>query len=688
MRVPFEWLKEFVAITTTADEVANALTMIGFEVEAIESLEEDAVLEVNITPNRPDCLSIIGIAKEISAFYRIPLILPKHSIKEEASGSDFTIEILNPELCNRYAGRVIRGVQISDSPDWIKKRLEKCGIRSINNIVDITNYVLLEFGHPLHAFDADKITGRKIRVATPETMGLHPVTIFTLDGVERKVPKDAILIWDSEKPIAIAGIMGGLNSEVDINTTNIFLESAYFEPFSVRRTSKSLSLITESSYRFERGTDIEFLINALNRAAFLINEIAGGIIFKLIDSYPVRYIPAPIEIRYESINKFLGTQLSKEVMLEILKNLKIPIENKGDFFIVYPPPDRRDIKNASDIAEEIARLYGYDRINSTIPKSLLTTQHSNKKMRIISSIRDCIRKQGFTEVINYSFMSPESLDIFAIPEMDERRNAIPIKNPLKKEDSLLRTTLIPSLLENFKYNLDRGIDDIRLFEISTVFVNIGKKLPQESLKLGGIYYREKRPSLWKEDTHGFFIVKGLIESIFNEFKIKGYTFIHSSEPFLLNGQSSDIYVYNEKTGYLGLLLSEITEKLNIKKPKPEIFLFEIDINLLTKFIPDFITYVPIPRFPFVERDIAVVVKEEIPSSNILEIIKAFPLDLIEEVLIFDHYKGGNIPKGMKSLAFSIKYRSKERTLTDEEVEKIHLSLVEHILKKTGGELRK
>jgi phenylalanyl-tRNA synthetase beta chain len=688
MRVPFEWLKEFVHISVSAEEVADRLTMIGFEVEAIERFEDDTIFEVNVTPNRPDCLSIIGIAKEISAAYRLPLVFPNYNIDEIESFSDFTVDILNPELCNRYAGRVIKGVHISDSPEWIKKRLEKCGIRSINNIVDITNYVLLEFGHPLHAFDAEKIAGKRIRIATPDTTDLQEVRIYTLDGIERKVPEDALLIWDSEKPIAIAGIMGGLNSEVDKKTKNIFLESAYFEPFSVRRTSKSLGLITESSYRFERGTDIEFLINALNRASFLIKEIAGGTIYELIDSYPVRYIPAPVEIEYEKINRFLGTQLAKEEMLKILKSLGIPLENRGDYFIVYPTPARRDIKNISDVAEEIARLYGYDRIKSTIPRRFIPTARSNKKIKTISQIRDSIRKQGFTEVINYSFMSLECLDIIGIPETDKRRNAISIKNPLRKEDSYLRTTLIPSLIDNFKYNLDRGIEDIRLFEISTVFEDTRKQLPLESLRLGGIYYREKKPSLWKEDIPSYFIVKGVLESIFNEFKIKGYSFIPSYEPFLLKGQASDINIDGEKVGYIGLLTPEIGERLDIKKPKLEIFLFELDIDILIKFIPDFITYAPIPRYPSVERDIAIVVNEDIPASNILNLLKSFPSDVIEDVSIFDCYKGTSIPEGMKSLAFSIRYRSKERTLTDEEVEKVHSALVEYILRKTHGELRK
>jgi phenylalanyl-tRNA synthetase beta chain len=688
MRVPFEWLKDFIDINATAKELADRLTMVGLEVEAMETVGDDTVLEVNVTPNRPDCLSIIGIAREISAFFQLPLRLPLHDIEEELPASDFTIEILDYELCNRYAGRVITDVRISDSPDWIKKRLEKCGIRSINNVVDITNYVLLGYGHPLHAFDADRLKGRKIRVATPNTVNEQEVRIMTLDGIERKIPGDSLLIWDAENPVAVAGVMGGLDSEVNDSTKHIFLESAYFEPFSIRRTSKKLNLISESSYRFERGTDIEFLEKALNRAALLIRQVAVGTIHELIDAYPVKYVPEPVEIKYEKMNRFLGTHLSKEEMLEILRRLGIPSEDRGDFFAVFPPAFRRDIKKDSDVAEEIVRSYGYNLIPSRIPRSPLPSVHLDKRKRNICLVREGMRKSGLTEVINYSFMSPTSLDIIDIPETDKRHNTIPLKNPLRKEDSLLRTTLIPSLIENFKYNLDRGIEDIKLFEVSIVFEDIGEQLPLERLKLGGIYYREKSPSLWKEDVQGFFIIKGVLESIFVDLKIKEYFFAPSLEPFLYKGQASDVYISDSRVGYLGVLGPGIVERLDIKKHKAEIVLFEIDLDLLMKYTPDSLMYTQIPKYPSIERDIALVVNEDIPASEILEMIRFFPSELIEEVSVFDCYKGGNIPEGKKSLAFSITYRARDRTLTDEEVEKLHSSLVEYILVRTGGELRK
>lgn len=688
MRVPFEWLKEYVDVHVTAAEVADKLTMIGLEVEAIETVDDDAILEINVTPNRPDCLSIIGIAREVSAAFKIPLKLPPHDIKGKLPPSDFSLEVLNPDLCNRYAGRIIEDVVVYDSPEWIKKRLEKCGLRPINNVVDITNYVLLEYGHPLHAFDADTIIGRKIRVATPDTVSKKGIKIMTLDGIERKIPGDSLVIWDAENPIAIAGVMGGQETEVIDSTKNIFLESAYFDPLSVRRTSKRLNLVSESSYRFERGTDIEFLEKALNRTVLLIRDIAGGTVHEMVEKYPVKYVPEPIEIRYERINRFLGTQISRKEMLEILNGFEITTEDKGDSFIVYPPPFRRDIKEDSDVAEEISRSHGYDRIPVRIPKSPLSSSMPNRKMENILRIREGMRKSGFTEIINYSFMSPSSLDIISIPETDKRRNTITIKNPLRQEESLLRTTLIPSLLENLKYNLDRGIKDIRLFEISTIFEDVGNSLPLEELRLGGIFYKEKLPALWKEDVQGFFITKGALESMFEDLKIKEYSFVPSSEPFLTKSQSSDIYISDSYVGYIGVLAPDVVERLDLKKKKIEVVLFELNLDILLAFIPDSIQYNPIPKYPFVERDIAIVVDEAIAAAEIKEMIRAFPSELIEEVSVFDLYKGGNISKGKKSLAFSIIYRSKERTLTDEEVGDLHSSLVNHILKKTGGELRK
>ena len=310
------------------DEVSERLTMIGLEVEGAESVQNEVVFEVNVTPNRPDCLSIIGIARELAAAFQTHLKMPQHEIEEQQPQSEYSVEIADADLCNRYAGRLITGVTIAESPAWIKKRLEQCGIRSINNVVDITNYMLLEFGHPLHAFDADTLLGKKVIIGTPGTVRgprLRP-KFKTLDGIERVIPEDSLLIWDAVMPVAVAGIMGGSDTEVAGTTTNIFLESAYFAPASIRKTSKRLGLASESSYRFGRGTDIEFLEKALDRAALLMRDTAGGTIHQMIDVYPVRYIPEPVEVDYTKINRLLGTALTDAVIDEILQRLGIPAE--------------------------------------------------------------------------------------------------------------------------------------------------------------------------------------------------------------------------------------------------------------------------------------------------------------------------------------------------------------------------
>ncbi len=684
MKVSFEWLKEFVDINASPQEVAHRLTMAGLEIEGMEAVGNDFVLEVNVTPNRPDCLSILGIAREVAAVFSLPLKMPDTEVEGAQTASGVTVEILDPELCPRYTGRSISGVTICDSPQWVKDRLEKCGIRSLNNnIIDITNYVLLELGHPLHAFDEDKLYGKKIRIAKAgDNRG-----ITTLDGAQREFSPDMLLIWDGKEPVAIAGVMGGEGSSVSTGTRNIFLESAYFEPTSVRRTSKALGLKTESSYRFERGTDIIFLEKALNMAALLMQQIGGGKIHKIVDAYPERYVQRPVEIGYDKINLLLGTALSKAEILATLQHVGMRTEDRGEKFLAFPPPYRRDIREYYDVVEEVARIYGFDRIPSRIPSTALPDGILNRKEINIGGIKESIRKTGFTEVINYSFMNMTDLELLSVPAGDLRRNHITIMNPLRQEDSLMRTTLLPSLLNNFRYNLSRGVKDIRLFEVSKIFINEGGHLPKEKLMLGGIFYREKLPSVWKEETPSFFMAKGTVDCLFEEMKIKGYSYEPSGEVFLHKGKSADIFVDGSGIGFIGELAPVIVEKLDLKINKPEIVMFEMDIDKFLSLVPEKLTYVQIPRYPAVERDIAVVLDDGIPSAQVMKELTAYKSGFIESVELFDHYKGKNIPEGKKSLACRITYRAADRTLTESEVEEVHAHLVDYILQKTGGQLR-
>jgi phenylalanyl-tRNA synthetase beta chain len=607
MRVSLDWIKEFVDVTAAPQEVADRLTMAGLEVEGMEVADGDTLLEVNVTPNRPDCLSMLGIAREVAAVFGAVLKQPRTDIEKELPASGITVDILDPDLCPRYTGRLIKGISVRESPEWMKDRLEKCGIRSLNNIVDITNYVLLELGHPLHAFDAGKLAKGMIRVARAG----EDSTITTLDGLERKLPEDALLIWDGKAPVAVAGIMGGEGSSVADDTIDVFLESAYFEPTSIRRTSRNLGLRSESSYRFERGTDIEFLENALNRAALLMKELGGGTIHEIVDAYPGRYVPQKVEVGYSRVNALLGTAITKEEMLSILSRIGIRTEDRGDSFYAYPPPYRRDILKYWDVVEEIARIHGFANIPVKNPRTVLSDGILNRKDISINKIKESVRYSGFTEVVNYSFMNPSDLDLLGIPDDDMRRRHIRVKNPLRQEESLMRTTLVPSLINNFLYNVSRGIRDIRLFELSRVFIDEGGRLPLETVRLGGILYREKMSSVWKEDTPAFFIMKGSLEALFEELKISGLSYGPSEEVFLHKGKSADIMAGKRKLGFIGEIGPGIVERLNLKVSRPEVMVFELSVDILLSLVSETVKYESIPKYPSIERDIAIILDDAV-----------------------------------------------------------------------------
>ncbi len=704
MRISIDWLKEYINIDASAEKVAEALTEIGHEVEAIEKYDEDFIFEVNVTPNRPDCLSIFGIARELSAYFRIPTKFPEYAFAAETGELDFNIDIHDPNLCNRYAGRIIKNVSIAPSPEWMSKRLEKCGIRSINNIVDITNYVLLELGHPLHAFDLKTLRGSRIMVGTPETIKGKGVIIKTktLDGVEREIPGNSLLIWDAEKPIAIAGVMGGLNTEVNKDTKDIFIESAHFNPISIRRTSKMLGLKTESSYRFERGCDIKILKKALDRCAFLMKSIAGGQIFGKIDIYPKIYTPLEIILRYEKVNSVLGLNLSSFDIDEYFRNLSFELIPLKGFLKVRPPAFRSDIKREIDLIEEIARLYGYDKIPARLPDASVclfdsTNRHLVSQNKVKDTIRLSFLKNGFSEVVNFSFMGAEDLDMLKIPSEDVRRKTVKILNPLRIEDSYMRTTLIPSLIKNVLYNLSHGNKDLRLFEISKVFIdnNSSKddidskdnKLPIEKIHLAAICYKEKAKNLYKDDTHYFYNMKGIIEAILYSLKIKDYSFVRSSEPFLHPGQSADLYISKVKSGFIGILTPIVANNLEIKAYKPQVGILELNLKALIENSMNEIKYQPLSRYPYIERDTAIIVDSSLEAISIKNLINEFQTDLIEDSLLFDVYQGGNISEGKKSIAFNIRYRASDRTLKDEEVDTLHNQLVKYILDVTKGQVR-
>ena len=680
MLVSLKWIEEFISTGLSPEETAHSLTMGGLEIEGIEAHGDDHVLEVNVTPNRSDSLSVLGIARELSALTGKNMKLPPYEVLESVP-SEFKLEILDPELCPRYAGRVIKGVKIAESPVWIKSMLEKCGIRSINNIVDITNYVLLEFGHPLHAFDLASLKGATIRVGVA-----GPGMKFrTLDDSERLMPEDALMILDAVRPVAVAGVMGGAETEVSETTTDVFLESAYFNPASIRRTSKRLGLSTEASYRFERGTDIIMLEHAMDRAARLMAEVAGGTVMGKVDAWPGEVKFPPVTARPARINKVLGTDIPKEDMIGILTRLGLEVNDEGDTITVTPPAFRPDITMEADIIEEIARMHGYDNIPTAVAVAGIEPT-GGKVSPHLAALKSVLLTKGYNEAVNYSFMNIKTLDKLGIETRDIRRKCVRVLNPLRSEDEHMRTSLLPALLENLAYNISRGSGEVSLFEISKVFIDEGGELPHEPMRLAAISHHGSGPALYQETTEPFFRIKGSLEALLETLRVDDISYAPTKEPFLHPGKGADILVSGRPVGYVGVLPPDVVEGSGIKT-KQEVAVFELDLDMLLSATPDSIEYSSVPRFPAIERDVALVLDKEVSSAEALNAIRSHKIDFLEEVSVFDAYEGKGIPEGKKSLAFNIRYRAEDRTMTDEEVDTIHNALVKDVLAKTGGTLR-
>jgi phenylalanyl-tRNA synthetase beta chain len=682
MKASVKWLREFVAFSLPPSELANALTMAGLEVENIEHEKNDAILEISVTPNRPDCLSIIGIAREIAAIFKLDFTHRAASVPRE-EGPGPPIEIQNSALCPRYASRIIYSVQVQPSPEWIRERLESHGVRPVNNIVDITNYVLLEMGHPLHAFDLEKISGNRIAVKIAGTQN----TFVTLDSEKRTLKRDMLMIWDAEKPVAIAGVMGGLHTEVTDSTKNILLESAQFSPQSIRRTSRAFVLNTEASYRFERGTDINNVTAALDRVAHLIVENAGGKITRMTDIHPTPFKPQPLTVPLKKIYAVIGTELETSQIQGILTRIGIKNTIKGEGIAVTSPSFRQDLQMDVDIIEEIARLYGYNNIPSTLPKIALQSLTENKRWVLTKKVKETMVRSGYAEAINYSFINTLDLDRLNIPTEDTRRKLIKIRNPLKKEDESLRTTLIPALLENARLNISRGEKSLRLFELAGVFFATGKRLPEEVLTLSALHLKNGKTSFWQEKHDSFYDLKGVLENLLKEFRIKDYSFTANStshEPYLHPGKSSLIKAHDKTVGSLGTLHPEVAEAFEVAH---DVIIFEINLEAFFAMIPSDITFRPLPRYPYIERDIAIIVDEDVSVHNAEKVLSKVKAEIVESYELFDIYTGKPIPQGKKSLAFSIRYRAGDRTLTDEEVNVVHSHIIDRLINTLKAKLR-
>lgn len=648
--------------------ILPATTPLGIPV--IEYLElDDRILEVEITPNRGDCLSVIGVAREIAALYQRPFKNPTPSFPEsdKKTADLVSIKIQNPDLCPRYVARIAERIVLADSPSWMKQRLQAAGVRSINNVVDITNYVMLETGQPLHAFDLDKVSAQQIIVRTAG----DDKTFVTLDEIERKLDPDTLMICDGSGPVAVAGIMGGLNSEITATTKNVLIESAFFQPASIRRSARMLGLSTESSYRFERGVDPLGTDLAADRAMELLQQLAQAEITENpLDINPRPHHAGKVTIRTDYTNRLLGINLQTEDIKNILERLRFElVETERNSFTVRVPSYRFDIEREADLIEEIARIYGYNNIPTTLPVIREQGGTGFDDDRLPRLLKSMALAYGYSEAVNYSFMDPAALDQLHIPDGDRRKNFVKIINPLTEELSVMRTSLLPALLTNLADNYRVFQRDIMLFEYGKVFyAQEHEQLPDENFYLAGIASGRRYPLHF--DNPGkmvdFYDIKGLLENIASACNLNFSFSAVNLENYLHPGRAATILLDDKIIGSLGQLHPDIAEEIDVAQ---DVFIFELQVQPLRSAVKNHPSFQAIPRHPANYRDLAVVIDEDIAGEKLLETIRRSS-KLVVDVNIFDIYKGSQIPADKKSIALKITFQDLNKTLTDKKVNAI------------------
>jgi len=675
-----------------ADESAGIMVLppdlqLGTPVFAALGLK-DTIFEIGLTPNRADCLSVIGIAREVAAKLGKKVHHPQFKLVEAGPpiGNRASVTIEDPKLCPRYTARYIESCRIAPSPQWLVNRLKAVGMRSINNVVDVTNYVLLEYGHPLHAFDFDLLSGGKIVVRRAG----EGERFTTLDGQERILKATDLTIRDGERGVALAGIMGGENSEIKETTTNILLESAYFNPTAIRLTSKRLGLHTESSHRFERGADIEILVRALDRAASLIADLSGGTVAQgVIDVHPLPVAQRTIPVRLNRVNQLLGINLSAEEVTAIFHNLEFAVTpTEPGIMAVTVPSFRVDLEREIDLVEEVARLHGFENIPVTMPKARVFSDRPPRAQRLEKIARGSLVAQGFNEVINFSFIAPEACDRLLLAMDDSRRVAVKLLNPLVTEQSVMRTTLLPSLLETAASNISHRELDLRLFEMRRVYhARPGEELPAEPLQIAALLSGRRDPEGWCQgnDPVDFYDAKGVVESILAALQISGVEYVaETTEPFYHPGKSCFLMLKGKPVGSLGEIHPDVQENYGIEQP---VYFIELDFERLIMHGNEQPVIQAPSRYPEVARDIAMLLDDGIPAVRVLECVQGLRLKELEAVTIFDLYKGEHIPAGKKSLAIRVRYRSPERTLIDDEVTRMHQRVIDALASKLNVTVR-
>ena len=648
----------------------------------------DVILDLDVTPNRPDCLSVIGIAREIAALTGAPLRLPEihYEETEQSIDSFVSVEIADLGLCPRYCASLVTGIKIASSPSWLQQRLNNCGMRPINNVVDVTNYVMLEYGQPLHAFDYHKLKGRQVIVRRAG----NGETITTLDGSERALSPDMLVIADKERAVAVAGIMGGLDSEVTDKTDSILLESANFNQAAIRRGCGHLQFQSEASMRFDKGLNTELPLVPLKRATRLLLELAGGRAAKsMIDVYPGKPEPKVISLTAREVKRLSGLRVNVGEIRRVLGALGFECreDDSGPQISVSAPYWRSDIKCPADLVEEAVRIIGYEKIPMTRLGSPLPQQKSRLSLEALLSdlkdnLRDILTGLGFQEILTYSLVSVEKLQKLS-PKLELKIPPLSVANPMTKEQECLRTSLRAGLLATLAHNQKFEQAGIRLFEVGKVFLPRGKDLPEEKEMICALLSGTRTELSWQADKEllDFLDAKGAVENVLHHLGLKA-SFENSDDEALFPGRGANVICEGDRIGVVGELHPKVTQAFELSNT---IVLMEIDLEKLLARIAGIKEYRPIPRFPSVTRDIALVVDEQVSYGTAEEIIQGFPL--VTKVTLFDLYRGEQIPQGKKSFAIRIVYQSPSHTLTDEEVDRTQEQMLARLHQELGATLR-
>jgi len=693
MNISYNWLKDLVEVNLSSQELATKLTNVGLAVEGIHEFENDFVFDIDLTSNRPDCLSHLGVSREIGAITNYELRITKYESQKPKTEDQTLVTIKDADLCHRFTARIIRNVKIGNSPDWLKKRLAAVGERSINNVADITNFVMHELGQPMHSFDLNKLKENRIVVRRAGS----GETIKTLDEAERKLEGSMLVIADAEKPVAVAGVMGGFDSGINNETTDVLLEVAYFKRENIRQTSRSLNLSTEASYRFERGVDIENLVRASNRATKLICELAGGTAEEFVDVYPVKFQPKEIEsenIQF-AVKRLTGLEVEETEIFHILNKLGFEIKKsqisnlKSQIFAV--PSWRHDVSIEEDLVEEAARIVGYDKIGEELPASKSAGEYQPAENRK-KELRKTLADSGFDEAISYSFIDTKNDERFALvpnlaaENLDEK--FVTLKDSIIEGAVRMRPSLLSGLLDAVRTNFNYQKRDVKLFELGKVFSASDKEneLPNERelfafVITGNEILQNKAMPVGELD---FYDAKGTLESAANALNLPELEFNPTPTKHLRQGQSAEVRVTGKFVGTIGRLNDEIASAYKFKQP---VFVAEIDLQTILQVVEQKISYKPLPVYPSIVRDVSLIIERNVNFAEIKKAIETENFELLRTVEFVDVYEGKGIADNERSITIRFEYRSDERTLLDEEVEKIHASILQNLETKLGVKQR-